>query len=201
MPDPRPRRRADAGGRAGAEGRQARQGAGRRRSDRDGGLRRPVRARDRHRQVSARCRLPRRGDRGGRGRPPGRGRNRPRCSRAAAPRAALPRADRIVLAQERDPRRRDLRPRRGLPRPDVESDPARTPDRRRLRRRHRPAAPAGSARDDRGGVRLPRRRTPAALGDPVAGLVVKGGVAYGGTRALGETAMRYFEAVSRSVDR
>ena len=31
---------------------------------------------------------------------------------------------------------------------------------------------------------------------PVAGLVVKGGVAYGGTRALGETAVRYFEAVS-----
>lgn len=31
---------------------------------------------------------------------------------------------------------------------------------------------------------------------PVAGWAVKGGVAYGGTRALGEAAMRYFEAVS-----
>ena len=31
---------------------------------------------------------------------------------------------------------------------------------------------------------------------PVAGWAVKGGIAYGGTRALGEAAMRYFQAVS-----
>ena len=31
---------------------------------------------------------------------------------------------------------------------------------------------------------------------PVAGWAVKGGVAYGGTRALGEAAMRYFAAVA-----
>ena len=31
---------------------------------------------------------------------------------------------------------------------------------------------------------------------PVAGRVVKGGIAYSGTRALGEAAMRYFQAVS-----
>lgn len=44
------------------------------------------------------------------------------------------------------------------------------------------------------GFRAVARQLVAAI--PVAGLVVKGGVAYGGTRALGETAMRYFEAVS-----
>ena len=44
------------------------------------------------------------------------------------------------------------------------------------------------------GFRAVARQLLAAI--PVAGLVVKGGVAYGGTRALGETAMRYFEAVS-----
>ena len=32
---------------------------------------------------------------------------------------------------------------------------------------------------------------------PIAGWVVKGGVAYGGTRALGEAAMRYFASVSQ----
>ena len=44
------------------------------------------------------------------------------------------------------------------------------------------------------GFRAVARQLLAAI--PVAGLVVKGGVAYGGTRAIGETAIRYFEAVS-----
>ena len=33
---------------------------------------------------------------------------------------------------------------------------------------------------------------------PVAGWAVKGGVAYAGTRALGEAAMRYFQSVTQS---
>ena len=45
------------------------------------------------------------------------------------------------------------------------------------------------------GFRAVARQLLAAV--PVAGWVVKGGVAYGGTRALGEAAHRYFQAVTK----
>jgi len=40
------------------------------------------------------------------------------------------------------------------------------------------------------------RRRPLLASVPVAGWAVKGAVAYGGTRAIGEAAVRYFEALS-----
>src|SRR4029450_6517899 len=45
------------------------------------------------------------------------------------------------------------------------------------------------------GVRAAARQLLGAI--PIAGWVVKGGVAYGGTRALGEAAHRYFHAVTK----
>ena len=47
------------------------------------------------------------------------------------------------------------------------------------------------------GLRLPRRYARQLLGIvPVAGWVVKGGIAYAGTRAIGEAARRYFASVA-----
>ncbi len=45
------------------------------------------------------------------------------------------------------------------------------------------------------GFRAVARQVLGAI--PVAGWLVKGGIAYGGTRALGEAAMRYFESVAQ----
>ena len=119
-----------------------------------------------------------------------------------APRAVERRADREVLAPERDRRGRDLHPGRRLPGADAEPDPARPPA-------------GGSAH----GVEIDQDRWPevlatigAALGFrtvarqllgavPVAGWLVKGTVAYAGTRAVGEAAHRYFHSVSQRKTR
>ena len=71
-------------------------------------------------------------------RPARRGRHGAGGARARAARAGVRRADRAVLAPERDHRRRGLRPRRGLRGPDAEPDPARASPRRGARGRDRP---------------------------------------------------------------
>ena len=58
-------------------------------------------------------------------------------------------------------------------------------------------AGARARRRRRRRLRLPRPRARAARPGPVAGWAVKGAIAYAGTRAIGEAAVRYFEARSR----
>ena len=114
---------------------------------------------------------------------------------AGAPRSGLRPPDRELLAQERDPRRRDLRARGRFPvltlnqlrlvlrlaaAHGVELDQSRLPE---------VLATIGAGL----GFRAVARQLLGVV--PVAGWAVKGGIAYAGTRAVGEAARRYFACV------
>ena len=107
---------------------------------------------------------------------------------------ALRGADPFLLAQERPHLGRRLHPRRRHAAADAEPDPARAPDRARLRARtidqQRAVELLGVV-----GAGFGLRTVARELLDlvPFAGWAVKGGVAYAGTKAIGEAAVRYFE--------
>ena len=158
----------------------------------------PVRARDGHRPRQAGRRLPRRGDRGGGRTQAGGGRDEPRRPPAGA---APPVCEALIASFSRRnarDRRGGVHPRRRPAGPDAEPDSPRAS--------HRSGATASSSTTT-GSPRSARSSAPASafarlraqLLDvvPVAGWAVKGGVAYSGTRAIGEAAVRYFEATSR----
>ncbi len=124
-------------------------------------------------------------------------RYRARRETAGRARAVERGADREVLAPERDRRGGDLHPGRRLPGADAEPDPAR-PSARGPRTESRSTRTAGRRCSPRSapplGFRAVARQLLGAI--PVAGWLVKGTVAYTGTRAVGEAAHRYFHSVA-----
>ena len=121
------------------------------------------------------------------------------CAARGARAGATPRGLRAarggVRAEERHHRRRRVHPRRRLARAGAERDPADSPARAGVRTCDRPPR-----------ARCPRSRRRSASASacarvarelldfvPVAGWAVKGAVAYAGTRALGEAAVRRLE--------